>query len=315
VNVFERLLSSNDPILAEGSVYELLRRDSRIVFDPEIAHAGLIYDESFRDRLAAIHLGYVRIARERGLPLVMLTDTWRASAERVARSRFAGRAVNEDNVRFMRELRDSAGPDAPPVAIAGLTGPRGDAYQPSEAPGRDEARDVHRAQVEALARAGVDVLFAATLPSVDEALGIADAMAGTGSPYVLSFVVRPDGTVLFGTRLAVAIARLDGEVERAPTGFSVNCVHPSVFSSAMNELAAVQPELVDRVLWFQANTSEKSPEEIDGSDVLEEGEPVAYAELLAACGVTFRTRVLGGCCGSGVRHIEELARLVQARRG
>jgi len=310
VNVFETLLSSSRPILAEGSVYELLRRDPAIEFDPEIAHAGLIYDDAFRARVAEVHLGYVGIARERSLPLVMLTDTWRASAERVARSRFTGRAVNEDNVRFMHELRESAGPDAPPIAIAGLSGPRGDAYQPREAPGRDDARAVHRSQVEALAGAGVDVLFAATLPSVDEALGIADVMAGTRVPYIISFVVRPDGTVLDGSRLADAIEKMDDEVDRAPTGFSVNCVHPSVFASAMGVLAESKPQLVDRIVWFQANTSEKSPEELDGSDVLEEGEPVAYAEQLASCGATFGTRVLGGCCGSGVRHIEELARLV-----
>jgi homocysteine S-methyltransferase len=312
--VFETMLAAGGPILTEGSVYELLRRDPEIVFDPEIAHAGLVYDERFRARLADVHLRYLAIARDKGLPLVVLADTWRASEERIARSRFAGRPVNEDNVRFMRELRDAAGEGAPPVAIAGLTGPRGDAYQPAEAPTRDEARRVHALQVEALARGGADVLYAATLPAVDEAHGIAELMATTGVPYLVSFVVRPGGTVLDGTPLADAIRRLDDGLARPPAGFSINCVHPTVFASAMAALESVDPGLVERVIWFQANTSPLSPEELDGSETLEEGDPGAYAsELVAACG-RFRTRVVGGCCGSDVRHLDGVASKLGPKR-
>lgn len=305
--LFDSMLAARGPILAEGSVYELLRRDRGIVFDPEIAHAGLVYDDQFRVRLADIHLGYFEIAERHGRPLVALADTWRASAERVARSRFAGRPVNQDNVRFMRALRDGRRADAPPVAIAGLTGPRGDAYQPGEAPGREEALRLHAPQVEALAEGGADVLYAATLPSVEEARGIAGLMARTGVPFLLSFVVRPGGEVLDGTPLAEAIRRIDDELDRPPTGYSINCVHPSVFSSAMSALEAEDPALVGRVIWFQANTSDKSPEELDGSDELVGGDPETYASELATCGERFGTRVIGGCCGTDARHIEVLA--------
>lgn len=285
-------------------MYELLRREPGIAFDPEIAHAGLVYDAVARKRLATVHRSYIDIARRQGFPIVVLTDTWRASAERIARSRFAGKAVNEDNVAFLHELRESVS-DEVTIAIAGLTGPRGDAYQPAEAPGRLDARRVHGAQVEALAAAGVDLLLAATLPSVEEARGIADVMSGTRLPFVLSFVVRPSGVVLDGTPLGDAIRRIDDETTRPPAGFAINCVHPSVFEAAMSALARFG--LAGRVIWFQANTSDKSPEAIDGSETLEEGDPVAYASALAACGRRFGTRVLGGCCGSDVRHIEELA--------
>jgi len=309
-DLFERILGRG-PILAEGSVYELLRRDPAIEFDPEIAHAGLIYDDRFRERLAAVHMGYIAIAREHGLPLVALADTWRASAARIARSAFAGRAVNQDNVRFMRELREQAGNGAP-IVITGLTGPRGDAYRPSEAPDREEAARIHSTQVEALAEGGADVLFGATLPSVEEARGIADVMSKTGVPYLLSFVVRPDGRTLDGALLADAIRAIDDDQTRRPAGYSVNCVHPSVFASAMSVLESTSPDLVKRVIWFQANTSDKSPEEIDGSEVLVTGDARSYAAELSEAGTKFGTRVLGGCCGSDVSHIRELAaRLAQ----
>lgn len=306
-SLFETILSTPGPILAEGSVYERLRRQPGIEFDPLIAHAGLVYDETSRAVLAEVHEGYMAIARQQGLPLVVLSDTWRASAERIARSRFTGRLVNQDNLRFMQELRSAGGAGAPPIVIAGLSGPLGDAYKPAEAPNRDEARRYHAPQIEALVDGEADVLYAATLPSVEEARGIADAMAETGVSFVLSFVVRPDGRVLDGTPLVEAIGSIDAETRRAPVGYSVNCVHPSVFEATMSRVEEAEPTLVDRVIWFQANTSDKSPEEIDGSETLEEGDPVEYASALANVGRRFRTRVLGGCCGSDVRHIELVA--------
>ena len=75
----------------------------------------------------------------------------------------------------------------------------------------------------------------------------------------------------------------------------------------MTALELSGSDLVRRVIWFQANTSDKSPEELDGSEALARAEPTGYAKDLAACGLRFGTRVLGGCCGSDVRHIEELA--------
>lgn len=38
--------------------------------------------------------------------------------------------------------------------------------------------------------------YAATFPAFSEAQGIAAAMAKTGMPYMLSFVIRRDGTLL-----------------------------------------------------------------------------------------------------------------------
>ena len=62
---------------------------------------------------------------------------------------------------------------------------------------------------------------------------MADACAATGVPYLLSFVVRPDGTVLDGTPLADAIALIDDTAPVPPAGFGVNCVHPTVLARAL----------------------------------------------------------------------------------
>ena len=79
------------------------------------------------------------------------------------------------------------------IVICGLMSCRGDAYKPAERLSEDGAFRFHSWQAEKLAEAGVDFLLAATLPALSEAIGLAAAQAATGKPYIISFVLRPQG--------------------------------------------------------------------------------------------------------------------------
>ena len=293
----ERRRDLSGRTLAEGSIYELLRRDARVAFDPHIAHGGLIYDDDARAILASIHRAYLAIAEESRLPLLMLSDTWRASSANVAASRFRGRDVNRDNVRFIREI---AAPASVPVTVAGTSGPRGDAYRPEEAPSYDEALRHHAPQIEALAEAA-DVLLAATLPAFEEARAIAHLMAQTRKPSILSFVVRSAGTLLDGTPLANAITAIDDA--SAPHGFAINCTHASVALAAALRL---DPRTAARIVAFQGNTSALSPEELDGREELVTETPAEFADHVAALEQVLPLRIAGGCCGTTPDHIRAL---------
>lgn len=292
-------LAHRSPILAEGSIYELLRRDPRVEFDPHVAHAGLIYRTETRRLLAETHLAYADIAARHALPLLALTDTWRASEIRVAASRFQGRSVNADNVAFLRELL--SGREA---FIAGLTGPAGDAYQPEEAPSYAQAIGYHTAQVRELAEAGADLLYASTLPNSVEAQAIGALMAETGIPWTLSFVVRSDGKVLDGVPLADVIRKIDDAMTAPPIGYAINCVHSSTASAA---LALLPAALAPRIIAFQGNASRLSPEELDGRSEIDSEPAADYArgvvELLRGIDVP----IAGGCCGTSPSHLEVLA--------
>jgi homocysteine S-methyltransferase len=300
---FERLLSA-DLVLGEGSMYERLRREPAVRFDAEVAHATLVYDDASRAVLERTHREYLDIGQAHGVPMLTATDTWRASRERQDRSPFRAHPVNGDNVRFLQELRSSYGAGAAPILIGGALGPRGDAYRPQEALGREAAAAFHLPQVAALAEAGPDYLIGNTLPAVSEAHGIADAFAATGLPYVVSFVVRADGTVLDGTPLRAAIHRIDAGTASAPAGYGINCVHPSVIAGA---LAAVG-DAARRVSYFQANASALQPDELDGRDELDADDPEALAVAMRDVSRRFGIRALGGCCGTGTAHIDALAR-------
>lgn len=298
---FETFVASGAAAIAEGAVVERVRRDPGIALDPHILNGGLIYDPEGRARLAEIHGDYVGLARKAGLPILMFTDTWRCSQKLVDASRFRGRPVNEDNARFLLDLRARFGEG---VFVGGQIGPSGDAYKSADSLSREAARAFHRPQIAALASAGVDFLFLATAPAVDEALGVADVMAETGLPFILSFVIRRTGLVLDGTPLGEAMARIDAEAARPPAGYAVNCVHARVLESALEKY----PEAARRLLAFQGNTGDLEVEDLDHSAALITEPPAAFVDGLERLRRRFGLRVLGGCCGTDGGHIDALAR-------
>lgn len=301
---FTEALRAEQPILTEGSIYERLRRDPAVRFDPELAHAALVYDEAGRAALEMTHRGYIDIGVRAKLQFAALTDTWRANAERIARSGFRDRDVNGDNVRFLDAIRRSYGANAGSIFVGALTGCRGDAYRPEEALPTETARVFHAPQIEALAAASPDFLIAATLPAFTEAAGIARAMAATAIPYILSFVVLPDGRLLDGMSIADAIAAIDDAAGTPPLGYAVNCVHPSVFESAAGHL----PEsALSRMVAFQGNTSPLPPWELDGRADLDTEDASRFAIATEAARARGHARMVGGCCGTDASHIAAIA--------
>jgi Homocysteine/selenocysteine methylase (S-methylmethionine-dependent) len=304
MTAFTEAVASGRPMLAEGSVYERLRRYPDIPFDPAMRHGVLIYDPKGRAAEAEIHDGYIAAAKAAQLPLVMLSDTWRANAENIAQSRYAGRAVNEDNVAFLKDLRAASGHE---IYIGGQSGCRGDAYKPQEALDAEDAYSFHRPQMLALAMAKPDFLIASTLPAFSEARGIAKAQAETGLPYLLSFVLRPQGTLLDGTAWLEAIKVLD-DAQRPPLGYAVNCVHPKVLGAALAVLEKTAPEMIGRVKFFQANTSPLSPEELASATDLMTEAPETLAAQIAKLKHRYGIAITGGCCGTDERHIAALGK-------
>jgi S-methylmethionine-dependent homocysteine/selenocysteine methylase len=307
------LLAESPVILGEGAVIERLRRSSGINLDEHVVNSALIYHHPGRTVLATICRQYMDIGCRYDLPLLLSTPTWRAGRERIAAAGMADCDLNGDNARFLLSLRDSYGAYARKIAICGLMSCRGDSYKPDEAMTTADAAEFHRWQAEVLAGAGVDFLLAATLPALSEAIGLARAQAATGLPYMISFVVRPEGTLLDGTPLADAIAAVDSGVNPRPLAFLVNCTHASIFRAALLHERNSSPLVRERVIGLLANTAALSPEELDASSELVEEEPEKFGADVAELHQSLGMKLLGGCCGTDNRHIECLARSVSGR--
>jgi homocysteine S-methyltransferase len=297
-------------VLAEGSIYERLRRHPDIPFDASVGTGAVALDARYRDALADVHRGYLRIALGHRLPMLLQTDTWRASGTRVAASAWRGTDLNRANVELLQEIAEEGRAQGGTVVVGGLVGPAGDAYAPARALARAEARAYHAEQAEALAGAGPDLLVAATLPALSETLGLAEALTATGLPVLISFVVRPTGNLLDGTPLEEAVATVQDSVDPAPFGFLLNCVHPRVADAAL----AASPRVARHMLGLLANTSARSPEELDALEELESADPEPFAREIAGVAARYGLRLLGGCCGTGDEHIAALAGLLAPER-
>jgi S-methylmethionine-dependent homocysteine/selenocysteine methylase len=84
----------------------------------------------------------------------------------------------------------------------------------------------------------------------------------------------------------------------------VNCAHPDHFSSALFGGG----DLIGRIGGLRANASRCSHAELDAMTELDDGDPLELGRLYAALRQRLpQIRLLGGCCGTDVRHITAIA--------
>jgi len=306
--LFPRFFEQSPIILGEGAVIERLRRNTDFELDPFIVNSAFIYDPKKRYALETIYRQYLDVGFNYDLPLLLSTPTWRAGRKRIAAAGYEGTDVNGDNFRFLDALRTSYGVYAQKVVICGLLSCQGDAYNPKEALEIDVAHEFHTWQAMNLSEAGVDFLLAATLPALSEATGLASALATTGKPYIVSFVIRPEGTLLDGTPLKDAIAAIDATVIPRPIAYLVNCTHASIFRSAILHEVNSSSLVRERLVGLLANTAALNPEELDNSNGLVAEEPEIFGQTVAGLHGELGMKILGGCCGTDHRHIRHLAK-------
>lgn len=255
--------------------------------------------------MGLLYRDYLAQAEAAGLPILVCTPSWRANRDRVNASGI-GDAVNGDAVRYMRELSAPWQRRGVKLKLGGMIGCRNDCYRPDEGLPAEEARRFHAWQIGQPADAGVDFLIAETLPNVQEALGIAKAMATAGIPYIISFVISRDGRVLDGSTFVEAFDLIDGHTGRPPLGYMINCAH------LLFLCPADQPsKMFARLIGYQANASSLDHCDLDQAEGLETDSVSEWGRLMLSLNVDHGVKVLGGCCGTGVDH---LAYLVRHRR-
>lgn len=313
---FRETIGSGCIVLTDGGIETRImfgELGADVVLDPVLGAAPLVDDAVGGPALRSIYAGYLDATRPSGLPVIIGTPTFRAGPRWV---RDAGRpdadvaSLNAAAARAHHRLRDDVGDET--VFIAGVLGPAGDAYTPSDGLAAADAANYHRPQAEALAAAAVDLLFAATFPSVEEAVGCSRAMGATGRDHVVSFVLGPDGRVLDGTPLHAAIERIDAEVPVPPLYYSLSCVHPSLAARALGNEAAVSDLVSQRLRECKANGSALPTSELVLLDHPTADPPDRFAEEMWQLHTDQGLTVLGGCCGTDERHIAALARIATA---
>ncbi len=278
---------------------------------PEFAAHTLLADEAGRAALTSYLEGFLALARETGTGLVLDTQTWRAQphySDALNQDRAQLQDANRLAVEFAADLRDRFSTNSGPIIINGLIGPRGDAYAPEEGIAIAEAEQYHSEQLGWLADTDVDMVTARTFTQCDEAIGVVRAAGSLGLPVVVSFTVETDGRLPTGQPLGEAITSVDGATGAAAAYFMVNCAHPDHFAHLLGDT-----DWARRIRGIRCNASRLSHAELDECEVLDDGDPselaASYRQLKE---VLPWLNVLGGCCGSDLRHVTEIARSLTA---
>ena len=276
---------------------------------PDFAAFVLLKNAAGMETLRKYFRTYGAIARRYNAGLVLESVTWRASADWGARLGYSPdelAAANRQSIELLEAIRDEFESDRKKIVISGCVGPRGDGYNPVNMMSADEAENYHRAQIEIFADSAADMVGAFTLNYVAEAIGIARASRRVGMPVALSFTVETDGALPTGQSLQAAIEQVDAATSAYPCYYMINCAHPIHFEQALAE----DKPWVKRIRALRANASRRSHAELNESADLDVGDPVDLAARYAELKTNRLTHlnVMGGCCGTDDRHVEQIAK-------
>jgi S-methylmethionine-dependent homocysteine/selenocysteine methylase len=293
------------PFLTDGGLETTLIFHNQIEL-PHFAAFDLLKSPAGRATLRDYFRTYAGLARDHGVGFVLEGPTWRANPDwgkKLGYTEATLAQANRDAMALLHEIRDEFETPDTPIIISGCLGPRGDGYQPSSLMTAREAAAYHAAQIRVLRDAGADLISAFTMNYVEEAIGIADAAAALGISAVISFTTETDGKLPSGQTLGEAIQTVDAAATDAPAYYMINCAHPTHLRDALPEGAP----WLKRIRGLRANASCRSHAELDESPDLDAGNPgelgEQYRQLLKKLP---NLHILGGCCGTDVRHVEAI---------
>jgi S-methylmethionine-dependent homocysteine/selenocysteine methylase len=270
----------------------------------QFASFELLKTERGRRRLADYFRQHAQTAVDAGMGFVLEAATWRSNADWGAKLGYSPKeldALNREAIRMLVEVRDALETPASPMVISGNLGPLGDGYAAGTM-SADAAQALHAHQVNTFAGTEADMVSAFTITSAAEAIGCTRAAMAAGMPLVMSFTVETDGRLPTGQPLAEAIAEVDAATGRAPAYYMINCAHPTHFEDILTD-----GDWVKRIRGIRANASRRSHAELDEAADLDDGNPAELGQQYRALRNRFgHITVLGGCCGTDHRHIEQI---------
>jgi S-methylmethionine-dependent homocysteine/selenocysteine methylase len=295
--------------LTDGGIETSLIFHDRLEL-PHFAAFHLLGSCEGRGALQRYYERFIAIARRDNVGFILESPTWRASADwgdKLGYSAEQLKRANFDAIALMYELRAKFATDRAPMVVSGCVGPRGDGYVADRAMAPDDACAYHAAQIDAFAKAGVDMVTATTMTNAAEAIGITRAAHEAGLPVAISFTLETDGRLPTGQTLEDAIVEVDAETGNRPAYYMINCAHPTHFAGVL------AGDWVHRVRGVRTNASRRSHQELNDAPDLDAGNPSELGRQHAELMRHFpHFTVQGGCCGTDHRHINEISRACRA---
>ncbi|WP_227369759.1 homocysteine S-methyltransferase family protein [Halomonas sp. M20] len=297
--------SSGELFLTDGGLETDLIFNHGIEIREFAAHT-LLSSAAGRHALAEYFRGFLSLARECGTGFILDAPTWKAHshwAQDLGATEAELRTANLEAVNFIATLRDEFAGNQGPTVLNAVIGPKGDAYAPETLLSASEAEEYHAQQLHWLTDSEVEMVSALTFTQAEEATGIVRAADKAGLPIVVSFTVETDGRLPTGQPLGEAIQEVDAATRQAAAYFMVNCAHPEHFIDALTD-----DEWTRRIKGLRCNASRCSHAELDAAEELDAGNPLELAAQYGSLVARMPwVNVLGGCCGTDLRHVHAIA--------
>ena len=232
-----------------------------------------------------IYLDYIRAGAD-----IITTNTFRTQRRTLAKAGLASETerINRLAVDLAVQARQEAAV-ARPIFIAGSLTTLEDCYRPDLLPTKREMEDEHGEQAKILVRTPIDFFLLETYNSIKEAGIAAQAVRGTGKPFMVSFTANADGDILNGDRWNDAIKQLN---EFSPMAVLVNCVPGPIATMALKKIK----RCTDLPFGAYANGAGEAGSDYGWQFTIDHNisEYLDHCRRWADMGAT----IIGGCCGT-----------------
>ncbi|MDO5337683.1 MAG: homocysteine S-methyltransferase family protein [Eubacteriales bacterium] len=204
------------------------------------------------------------------------------------------------NLALVALSREAVGTD---VYVAGDITTTGKMMAPSGELSYDTALEIYTEQIQCLSDAGVDLLVAETMISIDETLAALDAASQVCAlPIMCTMTVEADGSIFTGGGAVEAAMTLEAAGADA---VGINC------SVGPDQLVSVIRSIRENVsIPVIAKPNAGMPHISDTGQAIYDMKPedfAAHMEVLVQNGAT----IIGGCCGTTPEFIRALAKKVR----
>ena len=257
---------------------------------------------------------YLDVAARNGFAAMMAGFDYRASpdwGEKLGYSRQGLAEMQHKCIDFLREVARPYEGQLSRIVICGNVGPRGDAYSLNRDITAETAEEYHSTQIETLKECGVDLVWAATINNIPEAVGISRACARAGLPVNMSYTLDSTHKLKSGPSLREAIEVTDAEAGVArPDSYGINCSHPDEFEPALEP-----GDWARRIRLLRPNAAKMDKVSLCKLGHIEEGDPEELGKQMGDLARRYPDiDIWGGCCGTWDKHAEHIAQNVKTVR-
>lgn len=291
---FTAITSAGQPVILDGGLATQLEAQGCDLGNP-LWSASIIGSDP--EAIVAAHRAYLEAGAD-----IIITASYQAVAPDLV-----AKAV-ELALRARDACVDSHNRGCKPL-VAGSVGPYGavlsdgSEYTGAYDRGVDELRAFHRARLEQLDAAAIDVLACETIPSFEEAMALAELLRNATKPAWVSFSCRDGERLNDGTPIAeTALLFRNHPTVRA---VGVNCTAPQYVTALLKSIRQALPDMTIIAYPNSGETFEPVGKTWHGTTTVADWIAAAREWRSAGAGI------IGGCCRTGPEHIAAIRQALE----